>query len=115
VPARADDVLVTTTEFNSRGEAYKTIDPAGREDRVVFDHAGRQTKTIQNYFDGDPTSGNLDADVTVEYTYLAGGQIKTIKARQTNTGSWAIVSAHAFPCSVNSGPEWSAVRAENAI
>ena len=52
VPSRSDTVLVTTTEFDSAGQAYKTIDPAGREDRQVFDHAGRVTKSIQNYQDG---------------------------------------------------------------
>ena len=40
VPARSDTVLVTTTEFDSAGQAYKTIDPAGREDRQEFDDAG---------------------------------------------------------------------------
>ena len=31
VPARSDFVLVTTTEYNDCGEAFKTVDPAGRE------------------------------------------------------------------------------------
>ena len=44
VPARSDTVLVTTTEFDSAGQAYKTIDPAGREDRQEFDDAGRVTR-----------------------------------------------------------------------
>ena len=87
VPASDDGTLVTLTEFNARGEAYKTTDPAGTQSRVVVDHAGRQTKTIQHYVDGDPTSGNTDADVTVEYTYNQDGRIATIKARQASTGA----------------------------
>ena len=84
VPARSDTVLVTTTEFNAKGEAYKTIDPAGTESRVELDAAGRQIKTIQNYVDGDPTTGAPDEDVTVEYTYNANGQVLTLTARQQN-------------------------------
>lgn len=82
VPTRSDTILVTSTEFNIRGEAYRTIDPAGRDDRMEFDHAGRKTKTIQNYDDGDPTTGAADKDVTVEYTYNPDGKVRTIKARQ---------------------------------
>ncbi len=84
VPARSDTVLVTTTEFNAKGEAYKTIDPAGTESRVELDAAGRQVKTIQNYVDGDPTTGGPDEDVTVEYTYNADGRVHTLTARQQN-------------------------------
>jgi hypothetical protein len=56
-PASSDTVLVSTTEYNSDGEGYKTIDPAGREDRQEFDDAGRVARTIQNYTDGDPSTG----------------------------------------------------------
>jgi RHS repeat-associated protein len=85
IPSRSDTVLVNSTEYNSDGEAYKTIDPAGRDDRMYFDDAGRRTKTIENYDDGDPTTGAADKDRTVEYTYTADGLIKTVKARQQNT------------------------------
>ena len=50
------------------GEIYKTIDPAGREDRVLHDHAGRVIRTIENYVDGDPSTGSSDEDVTVATT-----------------------------------------------
>src|SRR4030095_13831022 len=87
VPSRSDTVLVATTEFNSRGEAYKTVDPAAREDRVKFDHAGRQTKTIQNYVNGNPTDGNPDQDVTVETTYNVDGRVRKITAKQQNSAN----------------------------
>jgi hypothetical protein len=33
-PDRSDTVLVTSTEYNTAGQAYKTIDPAGKESRT---------------------------------------------------------------------------------
>ena len=65
-PARSDTILVSTTEYNSSGEAYKTVDPAGREDRQEFDDAGRTVKTIQNYTDGDPSTGDRGQAVNSE-------------------------------------------------
>ena len=46
IPQRSDTVLVTATGYNDAGEAFQTIDPAGREDRQFFDAAGRIVKTI---------------------------------------------------------------------
>ncbi len=83
---RSDTVLVTTTEYNSAGQAYQTIDPAGREDRQEFDDAGRVTKTIQNYQDGTVDGDYPDEDVTVEMTYTADGQILTLTAKNPSTG-----------------------------
>ena len=65
-PARSDTVLVSSTEFNTAGQAYKSIDPAGKESRSEFDDAGRTTKQIGNYIDGNPASGTSNEDVTVE-------------------------------------------------
>ena len=42
-------------------------------------------KTIENYDDGDPTTGAADKDRTVEFTYTLGGQQKSITARQQNS------------------------------
>jgi len=86
IPARSDTVLVDSTEYNSRGEAFKTIDPKAREDRSEWDHAGRLTKSIANYVDGDPATGTPDQDVTVEFTYNVDGQIATRKAKNSTTG-----------------------------
>jgi len=85
IPTRSDDILVTTTEYNDDGEAYKTIDPANKEDRTEFDDAGRVTKQIENYTDGDPTTGGNDEDITVEFTYTADGQQATITAKQKSS------------------------------
>ena len=67
-PASSDTVLVATTEYNARAEAHKTVDPAGRDDRTVFDDAGRVTKTIQDYVDG--TAGG--PDTSAEQTWPCG-------------------------------------------
>ena len=46
--------------------------------------AGRTVKTIQNYQSGVGMSG--DVNVTVEQTYNADGQIKTLTAKNSTTG-----------------------------
>ncbi len=85
IPTRSDDILVTETFYDDSGQTWKTVDPAGRDDRVTFDDAGRRLSTIENYTNGDPTSGNSDEDRTVAYTYNADGQVETITAKQQST------------------------------
>jgi RHS repeat-associated protein len=85
IPARSDTVLVSSAAYNDDGEAYKQIDPAGKEDRTYFDDAGRVLKMIENYDDGDPTTGAADKDRTVEFSYTPDRQRKTITARQQNS------------------------------
>ena len=88
-PSRSDTVLVTSTEYNTAGLAYKITDPAAREDRLEFDDAGRQTKTIQNYTDGNPSTGTSDEDVTVENAYNSNGTLSTLTAKNPTTGDQA--------------------------
>ena len=85
LPSRTDTILVTSTEYNNAGQAYKTVDPAGREDRQVFDDAGRVVKTIQNYVDGVVSAAASDEDVTVEMTYNADGNLETLTAKNPTT------------------------------
>jgi len=85
-PARSDTVLVTSTDYNTAGQAYKTTDPAGKESRRTFDDAGRVTKTIDNYTDGDPSTGTSDEDVTVEMAYNSSGKLTTLTAKNPTTG-----------------------------
>ena len=86
VPNRTDTILVTSTEYNDAGQAYKTIDPAGREDHQLFDDAGRVVKTIQNYVDGIVSAAASDEDVTVEMTYTPDGNLETLTAKNPTTG-----------------------------
>ena len=73
---------MSPTFFFAPREAYKTIDPAGREDRQEFRDDGKLKATIENYDDGDPTTGAADKDRRVEFSYTADGQVKTITAKQ---------------------------------
>ena len=86
VPTRTDTILVNSTEYDDAGNAYKTIDPAGKEHRTVFDDRARKIKSIQNYVDGNPAIGNADEDVTVEMTYNADGNMETLTAKNSTTG-----------------------------
>ena len=86
VPNRADTILVTSTEYDQAGNACKTVDPAGKEHRTVFDARGRKVKAIHNYVDGNPATGNADEDVTVEMAYNSDGNIQTLTAKNSSTG-----------------------------
>ena len=70
VPSRSDTVLVTSTEYNAAGLAWKVTDPRGLETWTTFDNLGRTTKTIENYVDG--TVSDTD-DKTTEYGYGPAG------------------------------------------
>ncbi len=84
-PSSSDTVLVSSVEYNARGEAYKTIDPAGSETRSETDDAGRVVRSVQNYVDGTPGPA-ADVDVTVERTYNADGNLLTLTAKNSTTG-----------------------------
>jgi RHS repeat-associated protein len=90
VPDRSDLVLVTSTLYNDRGEGYATIDPMGREDRVVLDDAGRTMETIENYKSSPlpPGEGRVRADEnkTTRTTYAPDGGIATLTAVNPTTG-----------------------------
>ena len=86
-PARSDTVLVTTTEYNSAGLAYKTTDPAGKEHRGEFDDLGRATRTIQNYEDGTAEANEPDQDVTVDTVYNSDGLVTQLQAQNPTTGT----------------------------
>ena len=84
VPDRSDTVLVTSTEYDTTGQAWKTIDPKGRDDRREFDALGRLTSTIQNYVENGTGS---DQNVTVETVYNADGLVSTLTAVNATTGN----------------------------
>ena len=79
-------MLVTESEYNTAGMAYKVTDPAGKESRSEFDDGGRTTKQIDNYTDGNPATGGSDEDVTVEMAYNSDGQLTTLTAKNPTTG-----------------------------
>jgi RHS repeat-associated protein len=86
VPARSDDVLLTTTLYNNAGQACLMTDPAGRNQRQTFDALGRLVESVQNYIDGVVDATHPDEDVTVRRTYTADGQLATLTAVNPTTG-----------------------------
>lgn len=83
-PARSDDVLVTTTAYNDRGEAHQITDPKGTVRRAAFDDADRVTQTIENYVSGGT---NADQNKTTNFTYNADGNLATLTAVNAATGN----------------------------
>ncbi len=83
VPARSDDVLVSETSYNDRGEAFESVDPMARVTHRDFDDAGRPVATIQNYLVGSTAS---DANITVEQAYDSSGRLASVTAKNADTG-----------------------------
>jgi len=48
IPTATDTVLVSSILYNSRGETYQLIDPAGTVTCQMFDDAARRTKLVSN-------------------------------------------------------------------
>ncbi len=79
-PDSSDDYIVSLTDYDSAGRAYKTTDNLGRENWTIYDALGRTVKTIQNYDDGVVDETDLDCDSTVEYEYDSAGWLVTMIA-----------------------------------
>ena len=86
IPQPSDSLLLSTTLYNERGEAFATTDPAGRQQQQTFDDAGRLVASIQNFVTGTPTLASPAQDVTVRYSYTPDGQIATLTAVNPATG-----------------------------
>ncbi|MBM4091636.1 MAG: hypothetical protein FJ276_19745, partial [Planctomycetes bacterium] len=70
---------------------YDDGDDGGNGNRTkqisyLTDDAGRTTKTIDNYTDGNPATGTSDEDVTVETAYNSDGKLTTLTAKNPTTG-----------------------------
>ena len=85
-PARSDTVLVTSTAYNTAGRPTRPSIRRGRKAAAEFDDAGRTTKQIGDYVDGNPATGTSDEDVTVEMAYNSDGQVTTLTAKNPTTG-----------------------------
>jgi len=67
-----DAYIVSFTQYNSAGRAYRTTDNLGRIDETQYDAAGRVTRTIENWVNGTVEETDTDCDGTVAYEYSAG-------------------------------------------
>jgi RHS repeat-associated protein len=86
--ARSATVLVTTTSYNDRGEAWQTTDAKGTVKRAEFDDANRLTQTIENYQSSGSGSGSgSDLNKTTNFTYSPDGQLATLTAVNATTGN----------------------------
>ena len=56
---------VSLTDYNARGEAYETIDPAGNITLTTCDDEGRTIETIQNY----STTISAATNITTNYAF----------------------------------------------
>jgi len=88
IPAGSNTILVTRqSATNTRGEFYQTILPGGRVDQSQWDDAGRLVTAIENYIDGDPTTGTDDQDRMTNWTYTPDGMIASITVAAPDTGN----------------------------
>ena len=72
---RHEGTGVTSTEYNDRGEAWKTTDPAGHVTKTVCDDAGRVISTIQNFSgSGSYYSASPDQNINTTIEYNEHGQ-----------------------------------------
>ena len=79
-PDSSDNYIVSLTQYNAAGRAYRRIDNLDRINEAQYDDAGRVVKTIRNYDDGTVEETDIDCDSTVEYEYDAGGRLVTMTA-----------------------------------
>ncbi|ADB18360.1 YD repeat protein [Pirellula staleyi DSM 6068] len=96
-PASSDEVLVSLSRYNARGEAFESVDPSGMVSHVDADDAGRTVRTIQNYVPCDCDACGHEAcsecscpgaeeNVTTEMQYGPGGQLIALIAKNPLTG-----------------------------
>jgi len=82
IPVSSATVLVTSTDYNNRGEVDLVTDPAGTVTQSIFDHAGRLVTKVEDY---SISSGHLNRET--DYTYNPDGKIATLTARNSTTGN----------------------------
>lgn len=95
VPARSDNVLVTTTQYNSAGRVAATTNAAGVSTCLEYDAAGRQTKVVMNCASGSSSSSSSsggcaapdDVNVTVLTAYNGDGNVSSLTAINGATGN----------------------------
>jgi RHS repeat-associated protein len=89
-PESTDEVLVSLTAYNERGEAFETTDPAGMVNRTYADDAGRTVRTIQNFVAAsDPACfcPGAELNVVTEMVHGPGSLLKELVAVNLDTGN----------------------------
>ena len=95
IPARSDDVLVTSLEYNDAGQVATQTNPGGIKTCLEYDARSRQVKQIMNCIESSSSSSSSsssdcpdsdDTNVTVETAYNADGNVASITAKNSTTG-----------------------------
>lgn len=86
-PATATQNVITTTEYDAAGRPIASVDPLGRRSVTRYDAVGRISQTIQNYVDGNPTTGTADSDLITATEYDATGRVTATIENYVN-GLW---------------------------
>jgi hypothetical protein len=81
VTARSDTVLVTSTNYNIRGEIDLITDPAAIVRRQVFDDAGRLAKVVEDY---SLSAGHLNQEST--FIYNVDNKVISSTRKNSSTG-----------------------------
>jgi YD repeat-containing protein len=80
VPVRSDTILVTSNEFNDRGELELVTDPEAVETEYTHDDAGRMTQQVE-----DNGAGKLNK--TTNFEYNGDGRLIKLTAVNATTGN----------------------------
>jgi len=95
IPARSDDVLVTSLDYDAAGQVATQTNPGGIKTCLEYDARGRQVKQIMNCIESSSSSSGSsssdcpdsdDVNVTLERAYNADGKVKSITAKNSITG-----------------------------
>ena len=108
-PESSENVLVSQSVYNAKGETYETIDRAGVVSHFDFDDAGRRIRAIDNHqptVDCDCVTPGNDVNVTTEKTYGSGGLMVALTARNPETGDQ--VTHFEYGVSVSNGSDFAA-------
>jgi RHS repeat-associated protein len=82
-PPPSDNILVTVSDYNDRGEAWQETDPAGKVRQTTFDDAGRKIEEKLNVV----TSGSgPDENKTTLFNYNPDGALNTMTVKNSVTG-----------------------------
>jgi hypothetical protein len=87
-PNSSDNYIVTKYEYDANtGRVAWTKDNKARKTVRQYDDLGRTVAVIENYDDGNPTTGAADKDRTTTYTFDAKGRMALITAKAQSSGN----------------------------
>ena len=70
-PNSSDAYIVSKTQYDAAGNAYRSTDNKGHITELTFDLAGRQTKMVENYVNGTASETETDTDRTTVWVYVS--------------------------------------------